>query len=98
VALPAGFAAVARRADARIPWLWSINSATSVLGSIAATLLALHAGISATLVAGAGFYALALLLSFKVVASGTSVVGSNQRSLDSSARAASAPASATSSF
>jgi len=47
VALPAGFAAVARRADARIPWLWSINSATSVLGSIAATPLALHAGISA---------------------------------------------------
>jgi hypothetical protein len=68
VALPAGFAAVARRAGARIPWLWSINSATSVLGSIAATLLALHAGISLTLIAGAGFYALALALSFKVMA------------------------------
>jgi hypothetical protein len=68
VALPAGFAAIARRAGARIPWLWSINSATSVLGSIAATLLALHAGISLTLIAGAGFYALALALSFKVMA------------------------------
>jgi hypothetical protein len=67
VALPAGFAAVARRAQARIPWLWSVNSATSVLGSIAATLLALHAGISLTLAAGAGCYALALALSFKVM-------------------------------
>jgi hypothetical protein len=78
VALPAGFAAVARRANARIPWLWSINSATSVLGSIAATLLALHAGISLTLVAGAGFYALALALSFKVMATDES--GAVQRS------------------
>ena len=68
VALPAGFAAVARRAQSRIPWLWSVNSATSVLGSIAATLLALHFGISLALIAGAGFYALALALSFRVLA------------------------------
>jgi hypothetical protein len=98
VALPAGFAAVARRANARIPWLWSINSATSVLGSIAATLLALHAGISATLLAGAGFYLLALLLSFKVLASDGSEASSDQRSVDSPAPPASAPASAASSF
>jgi spermidine synthase len=90
VALPAGFAAVARRADARIPWLWSINSATSVLGSIAATLLALHAGISATLVAGAGFYALALLLSFRVMATDES--GAFQRS-PASAPESAAPSS-----
>ncbi len=67
VPFPTGLAAVAERASTRIPWLWSVNSATSVLGSVLATLVALHAGLSATLATGAGIYVIALALSFKVL-------------------------------
>lgn len=64
---PSGLRAVADRAKTRIPWLWSVNSATSVLGSVLATLLALHAGARTTLAAGAVVYAVVFALSFKVV-------------------------------
>ncbi len=67
VPFPTGLRAVAERANTRIPWLWSVNSATSVLGSVLATLVALHAGISATLAVGALLYVVVLALSFKVV-------------------------------
>jgi hypothetical protein len=65
-ALPAGFRAVAERAPTRIPWLWCVNSATSVLGSVLATLSSLHYGITATAMAGAALYAMALALSRRV--------------------------------
>ncbi len=67
VPFPTGLRAVAERANSRIPWLWSVNSATSVLGSVLATLVALHAGIPATLATGAALYGVVLALSFKVV-------------------------------
>ncbi|MBW2278472.1 MAG: hypothetical protein JRF63_13345, partial [Deltaproteobacteria bacterium] len=67
---PTGLAAVAERARTRIPWLWSINSATSVLGSVAAVMLAMHAGVSAVMWVGAALYLVALLLSFGVVDGG----------------------------
>lgn len=38
-----------------------------MLGSVLATLTTMHAGITATLLIGAGFYVLALVLSFWVV-------------------------------
>lgn len=63
---PAGLSAVARRAETRIPWLWGINSATSVLGSVMAVLISMHAGISSTLLAGTLLYCVALLVSIKV--------------------------------
>ncbi|NRA33644.1 MAG: hypothetical protein HRU17_09915 [Polyangiaceae bacterium] len=62
VPYPSGLGRVATRAEARIPWLWSINSATSVLGSVLATVCSLHAGINASLVVGALLYATALLI------------------------------------
>ncbi|MEB2311384.1 MAG: hypothetical protein OZ921_11550 [Sorangiineae bacterium] len=65
--LPALLREVSLRARARVPWLWSVNSGTSVLGSVLATLTTMHAGITATLLIGAGFYVLALVLSFWVV-------------------------------
>ncbi len=65
--LPSAIRAVSARAGTRVPWLWSVNSGTSVLGSVLATLTAMHAGIIATLVVGAAFYVVALALSFKVV-------------------------------
>lgn len=46
----------------RLPWLWGINGATSVLGTVLATLTSLHAGIGTTLAAGSAMYALAALL------------------------------------
>ncbi len=63
---PAGLCAVAQRAETRIPWLWGINSATSVLGSVMAVLISMHAGISSTLLAGTLLYCVALLVSIKV--------------------------------
>ena len=68
IPLPAGLSAVAARAGTRIPWLWAINSTTSVLGSVVAILVSIHAGISTTLWVGVTIYFLALLLSFKVTA------------------------------
>jgi hypothetical protein len=66
---PAGLAAVAARAPGRVPWLWAVNSATSVLGSVLATIVSLHAGIDASLAVGAGLYVLAALLALGVGAS-----------------------------
>jgi hypothetical protein len=63
---PAGLAAISRRAPTRIPWMWGVNSATSVLGSVTAVLVSMHAGIFATLCVGTAVYAMALLLSRKV--------------------------------
>lgn len=62
VALPTWLAGVSVRAPARIPWLWGVNGATSVLGSVLATLVAMHAGISGSLWLGVGAYAMALVL------------------------------------
>jgi hypothetical protein len=66
IPLPAGLSSVAVRARTRIPWLWAINSTTSVLGSVVAILVSIHAGISTTLWVGVTFYVLALFLSPKV--------------------------------
>ncbi len=66
--LPAGLLAVSSRAGSRIPWLWAINSATSVLGSVSATVFSMQVGISGTLWVGAAFYFLAMLVSLKVMA------------------------------
>ena len=63
---PAGLAAVSGRAPTRIPWLWAVNSATSVLGSVGATLVAIHLGIRASTIVGVGFYALALAMAWIV--------------------------------
>jgi hypothetical protein len=62
VPFPSGLFTVGQRAPARIPWLFSVNSATSVLGSIVATLVALHAGIGKVSLVGAFAYLLAAAL------------------------------------
>jgi hypothetical protein len=41
------------------PWLWGINGAASVVGSVAAIWLALAAGINRTMWVGVTIYALA---------------------------------------
>jgi hypothetical protein len=70
VAFPTGIRAVGERAPTRVPWLWSVNSSTSVLGSVLATLVSLHVGIEATLLCGAGVYLLSLPIALAVVGGG----------------------------
>ncbi len=67
--LPSALVRIASHAPERIPWIWSVNGATSVLGSILATLTALHGGLRLTLLLGAVAYAAALALSLRVVPS-----------------------------
>jgi hypothetical protein len=59
VALPSGLAVVRARDAERVPWLWGVNGAASVLGSVLATLGSMHAGITALLLAGVALYAVA---------------------------------------
>ena len=44
-----------------IPWVWSLNGAASVLGSVAAVALAMAYGFTAVLLIGAGCYVMAFL-------------------------------------
>jgi hypothetical protein len=66
IPFPTGISVVAQRAGTRIPWLWSVNSATSVLGSVLATVTSLHVGISVSLAVGIAFYGFATMLWFKI--------------------------------
>ena len=65
---PAGLAAISRRAPTRTPWLWGLNSAASVLGSVSAILISIHVGLRGALVVGAALYLVALALAGRVVA------------------------------
>lgn len=58
---PHGIRMVSRAAPSLIPWAWGANSATSVLGSIFALVLAIHTGFTTTALAGALIYALLCL-------------------------------------
>lgn len=49
-----------RRHPRFIPWAWGVNGITSVLGSVAAIMIAMRAGFTVVLVAGAAVYALGL--------------------------------------
>lgn len=57
---PLGLAQVGRTAPQLVPWLWGINACTSVVSAILATLLAIHLGFNAVVLAGVGLYGLAL--------------------------------------
>ena len=59
VPFPQGIALVERRSPGLIPWAWGINGCASVVASVVAAMLALSAGFSWVLIAGAGCYALA---------------------------------------
>jgi hypothetical protein len=62
VPFPRGLALVERRAPGLIPWAWGVNGCASVVASVLAAMLALSAGFSWVLIAGAGCYALAQVL------------------------------------
>jgi len=60
--LPLGVKLAASRNPNLIPWLWGINGAASVLGSVLAVVLAIGAGFTAALGVGAACYIAALAL------------------------------------
>ena len=62
VPFPRGIAWLERRSPGLIPWAWGINGCASVVASVVAAMLALSAGFSWVLIAGAVCYALALVV------------------------------------
>ena len=55
---PLGLTRLAREAPAFVPWAWGLNGCASVVAAIAALLVALHAGLAATLLIALAIYAL----------------------------------------
>ena len=56
---PLGLAALAEQQPALTPWAWALNGFASVVGAVAATLLAIHAGFTVVAISAAGLYLLA---------------------------------------
>lgn len=59
-AFPLGMRAAQRSVPQLTPWLWGVNGAASVSGSVLAVVVALGAGITAGYWLGAAFYVVAL--------------------------------------
>jgi hypothetical protein len=49
-----------------VPWGWGVNGATSVIGTVIATVIAIYGGFTATLLVGAAGYLAAGLLGWRV--------------------------------
>jgi hypothetical protein len=58
--LPLAVAWLAERDAEVIPWGWGLNGASSVLGTVTAIIIAIHAGFDATLAAGGAAYVVAI--------------------------------------
>jgi hypothetical protein len=61
--MPIGIRMLARRAPEIIPWAWGVNGATSVLGSVAALVIAILTGFNQALIVGSGLYLVAIAFS-----------------------------------
>jgi spermidine synthase len=59
---PLGLASLAARAPPLIPWAWAINACASVIAAIVATLLAIHFGFTAVVLAAILLYALSVAI------------------------------------
>jgi len=59
--MPTGIRILARYAPEIIPWAWGVNGATSVMGSVAALVIAILSGFNQALLVGAGLYLAAIL-------------------------------------
>ena len=53
--------------DSLIEWAWAMNAAASVLGSVAAMVIAIHLGLNVTLATGAAAYVAAMALSLPLL-------------------------------
>jgi hypothetical protein len=60
--MPIGIRLLARGAPEIIPWAWGVNGATSVMGSVAALVIAILSGFNQALMIGAGLYLIAMFL------------------------------------
>ena len=58
--MPIGIRLLARSAPEIIPWAWGVNGATSVMGSVAALVIAILTGFNQALLVGAGLYLFAI--------------------------------------
>lgn len=56
---PAGLQLLSRSGNATVEWAWAMNAATSVLGSVAAMVIAIHFGLTVTLSCAALAYMMA---------------------------------------
>jgi predicted membrane-bound spermidine synthase len=59
--MPIGIRMLAKHSPEIIPWAWGVNGATSVMGSVAALVIAILTGFNQALIVGAGIYLLAML-------------------------------------
>jgi predicted membrane-bound spermidine synthase len=60
--MPIGIRMLAQSAPEIIPWAWGVNGATSVMGSVAALVIAILTGFNQALFVGAGLYLLAMVI------------------------------------
>lgn len=58
--MPTGIRMLAQFAPEMIPWAWGVNGATSVMGSVAALVVAILTGFNQALIVGAALYLLAV--------------------------------------
>ena len=61
MALPLGMLTANAQAPRLSPWLWGMNGATSVLGSVVATLLSVGSGVQSTFWSGTACYLICLI-------------------------------------
>jgi SAM-dependent methyltransferase len=59
IPFPLGLSRVAAHSPSLVPWAWGINGCASVISAVLATLLAMHFGFSAVIVAAVAIYAIA---------------------------------------
>jgi hypothetical protein len=59
--MPSGIRLLAKTSPEIIPWAWGVNGATSVMGSVAALVIALLTGFNQALLVGSALYLLAIV-------------------------------------
>jgi hypothetical protein len=63
--MPLAIRLISRTAPELIPWAWGVNGATSVMGSVAALVIAISSGFNQALFVGATLYLLACVFLFR---------------------------------
>jgi predicted membrane-bound spermidine synthase len=79
--MPIGIRILARNAPEIIPWAWGVNGATSVMGSVAALVIAILSGFNQALIIGAGLYLVAMCLITRWSA-GVEKIGVQKRAIE----------------
>jgi hypothetical protein len=72
--MPTGIRILARNSPETIPWAWGVNGATSVMGSVAALVIAILTGFNQALLVGAAVYLLGIVAMKRATATATESV------------------------